>query len=213
MRLLDRIKKMLIAALLLAPAAARGQSVPRHDAMPSDYNDRAAVKFTVQLSDNEYRTAPEQARQDVLEKAQRFVVAWLREIRPDSRWEPSIHFLWERGILRNQKTETVKIDLGNIVDKKDVYTASVDVVINDYSQAYLLREVRCTEAVERQWGLARLFLATVVLLGALAGYYWFDELSKGYYTNWLRVGLAGVLIAAGFLITRLTHLRELLTPH
>jgi hypothetical protein len=53
---------------------------------------------------------------------------------------------------------------------------------------------------ERQEWLLKLLVSVVVLLGAVSGYYRLEEVTKGYYTAWLRLGLIGVACVVGALL-------------
>ena len=45
--------------------------------------------------------------------------------------------------------------------------------------------------------LGKVLAGMVALLGGVAGYFRLEEATKGYYTTWLRLGVAGLASAVG----------------
>ena len=58
-------------------------------------------------------------------------------------------------------------------------------------------------ARQRMLFLAKILAGLVSLLAATAGYLRLDELTKGYYTGWLRLAAAGLVGVAGLAIAML----------
>lgn len=100
------------------------------------------------------------------------------------RWNPSP--LYFQKYVRTQMVKDVKYEgTREVPDLGTVHEVSLRVEISPESRKDLLRRDRLVL-------FAQLLGIVVVLLGTVAVYIRFDELSKGYYTSWLRLGAIGV---------------------
>ena len=61
----------------------------------------------------------------------------------------------------------------------------------------LLREDRQVRSESRMLLLTKFLVGIVALLGAVAGYLRLEEMTKGYYTAWLRLAAIGFVSAVG----------------
>jgi hypothetical protein len=64
-------------------------------------------------------------------------------------------------------------------------------------QRKLRAQQRKQQVLQRQLLLGKGLAGLIALLAAVAGYLRLDEMTKGYYTNWLRVAAVGFVGAVG----------------
>lgn len=106
------------------------------------------------------------------------------------RWNPSQNYL-RQFILTQEKDRGFKYEgTRDIAELGRVHEVSLAVDINPATRQNLVRRDRLVL-------FAQLLGIVVVLLGTVAVYVRFDELSKGYYTSWLRLGAIGIAGAIG----------------
>lgn len=134
----------------------------------------------------EAQPTPEEARQAALSLAQATLLRHLRSREPELQWEPTREFI-ERRLLKSPP---------RIVDAADRYRAVVTLRLTPESVSEIHRQKREFQAQGRMLWLGKLLAAFVGLLGAVAGYFRLEDLTKGYYTSWLRLGAGGLAGAA-----------------
>lgn len=131
----------------------------------------------------------EEARRAALTLAQGTVERHLQAQEPQIRWHPSLGFV-DRLV---KATGTEKDDEGG------TYRTTLTVRMTSDSWAEIRRHEREGQAQERMFELGKLLAALVALLAAVAGYFRLDEMTKGYYTGWLRLA-AGCLAGAALVL-------------
>lgn len=131
------------------------------------------------------------AYQSALRKAQKDLVAYLRAQSPPIRWTPTLD---ELGRVAHLTKEGRMKDFGKDVGL--MYEAHVRVDLTSQDRALIGERDRSEQLEDRVSAALRVLLGAVVVLAGVAGYVRLDDWSKGYYTNWLRVGVAGVVAAA-----------------
>jgi hypothetical protein len=162
------------------------------------------------------------ALENALQVADAKLVEYLRQFRPDINWPQrdirafvmrmNDDLKTDTPMLEESNRETLKkkfgIDLSSEelkseIGDKQFWVAEVQLNLTREIKEDLLYKLRLDEAKQRQWWMAKLMLAALALFGTLGLYYRFDERTKGYYTNWLRVGALAMLALAGYGIVHL----------
>jgi hypothetical protein len=168
------------------------------------------------------RTGREAALEDALHVADEKLAEYLRSIRPESDWPQSLLRAYVLRLYDDSKADTLALeegareqlkarfdydlpdskDLSDLGDKK-LYISKVGLNLTREFRDELVYKLRLDEAKQRQWWLAKALLAALALCATVGLYYRFDERTKGYYTNWLRVGALALLAIAGYGIVHL----------
>ncbi len=187
----------LACGALFAAREQRGVSAARSPVASKEPNSRV-IRVELEEANKEWRSTKEAAEQEVMQKACRQVAALVREVKPDSQWAPSVDFVQKRLIRRpvEAKLETLQPSVAEDVGTPHMYSASVELEIRPDAAEEIILKLRHEEARERQLALLKPMLAILALLATVAGYYRLDDVTKGYYTNWLRVSAAGALVLA-----------------
>jgi hypothetical protein len=149
-----------------------------------DQKDGDAIVWQVKGS---YQTTPEEARHSANALAQAEVISHFRSQGMELEWLPPASYVSAR-LVQNSRLEDS--DFGEGVGK--MYQSVLEVRLTPELRNEIGRYDREYRAQSRMAGMARIVAALVALLAAVAGYFRLDEMTKGYYTGWLRV-------AAGFL--------------
>lgn len=132
----------------------------------------------------------EQAMQIALERAHEKVIAYLHE-QNSLQWTPSLDY------LRQKLVKNVKDEIPTYPDEGLKHQVNLRVEVGPEEQKDILREERNYRVELRLTGLARVLGVLVALLATVAVYVRLDELSKGYYTAWLRLAAVTVVAAGG----------------
>jgi hypothetical protein len=172
----------------------------------------------------ELRPGREAARESALQVADKKLAEYLRSLRPETDWPQSRvrsfvmrmavddsnfteqlesgnreRLMKEFGIPETLSAEELRPEFGD----KQLFVSKVEIVLTKALKNELAYKLRLDEAKERQWSLAKVMLAALAVFATIGLYYRFDERTKGYYTNWLRVGALAALAGAGYGIVRL----------
>jgi hypothetical protein len=147
------------------------------------------------------RTTQESALEDALKKAEGKLGDYLRSIRPESNW--SANDLRRFVIRMKSANDQIPRDDEIKIDGNPTFAASIELQLTKEIHGELLRQLRLDEARERQWGLSRYLFGALALFAAIGLYYRFDERTKGYYTNWLRLG---AVVFLGLAVYGIRHL-------
>jgi hypothetical protein len=130
------------------------------------------------------------ADETALEKAREKVLAYLRTQDPPLQCQPSVDYVDKNLVKeREQPKELDDAILGKVHER----TLKVDVDPKHLRD--MVEMDRQDRMQDRQLLLAKILGGILALLTAVFGYYKLDEVTKGYYTGWLRVA-AIILIAA-----------------
>jgi hypothetical protein len=129
------------------------------------------------------------------EKALKEIRSFLARQSPPIRWQPDL--AW----VKDQKQPLLT---NRVVDEQDLpdsglhaYFVSYDVKLTQQAYRKILENDRQLTMQERQLLLGKVLAALVAVFTAFAGYYRLEEATKGYYTNWLRLGALGLVAAVG----------------
>lgn len=141
----------------------------------------------------------EDAYRSALEKARRDLAAYLAAQSPPIRWTPTID---EMEHVAHVAKEGGTKDFGR--DVGEMYEAHVRVDLTAKDRALIAERDRSEQMEDRVWLALRILAAAVVVMAAVAGYVRLDDWSKGYYTTWLRLGVAGAIAAACGLVWHFT---------
>jgi hypothetical protein len=174
-----------------------------------------------------WKKSREEALQDALKKAQGELLVYFEMTKHPLSWIPSEEYIrrhllrelplddavfkTQEGKVENLGTGVV-VPLGNNCNavRRTHYFSStpgkmhrvcVKVGLSPRARAEIEskdREYRREVTVqERMVFLARILGGLVALLGVVAGYIRLDDLTKGYYTGWLRLAAGGILAVVG----------------
>jgi hypothetical protein len=137
------------------------------------------------------KTTREEAEQEALEQARAEIAAYIYSRTGSYGWAPPRDYV--NGLVRDRAYP--KKDFGE--DVGIMYFANLELELNARTRAELIRMEREDRSQDRMLWLGKLLALTVTLLAAVSGYVHLDEQTKGYYTNWLRLGVFAVVAAVG----------------
>jgi hypothetical protein len=152
-----------------------------------------------------YGRSRNEAVEDALEKAAGKVKAFLREQKPAVAWSPSAAWVREHLADVEQAKRLDDVDLGGAVGKVQCWSVRVSITPSRYREIvredreYRAQQEKANREVrsgERMLLLGKVLAGLLVLLLGVVGYIRLDDVTKGAYTRWLRVGLGGVFAVA-----------------
>lgn len=142
------------------------------------------------------QTDERKAFQDAIREAREQLVARLRELKPDLKWDgPKSSEIDHLVVSKKTESEYFKLPIDAVM-----YTTKLELEVTPSDQANLLRHVRLEEAGARQFFLLKPLLAALGVLLTIAGYYRLEDMTKGYYTLLLRASAVVLIGALGFSI-------------
>ena len=193
---------LLGCCALLAPSRAVGWGKPTtpqsstNDAKGQGVGGRVAdlvLLWSIEVKGA--GTSPDEARTDpaALEQACQELTDYLKRQHPEVDWQPTVEYI-QRAKLIQAVGEPQKLlsDRGN-----EYYVVPLRVSLNT-EQLRELRQAARQHRIEQRQHLA--FLALVafsIFLVVALGYLKLEEMTRGFYTNLLRVVAVSVLILAG----------------
>ncbi len=134
------------------------------------------------------------AEQVALDKACKEVNDFLQRQDPPVHWRPSRDFV-DHNLVKERKPEAKELpDLGQM------YQATFEVRLEPKDYRDILEHDRQDRADQRHVLLGKVVLAILALLLAVFGYFRLEEMTRGYYTLWLRLGALALVGVAGALL-------------
>ncbi len=134
------------------------------------------------------------AEQVALDKACAKVGDFLKHQDPPIQWHPSRDFV-DRNLVKERKPEAKELpDLGQM------YRVSYEVKLEPKYYREILEYDRQDRAEQRHILLAKVVGALLAVLLAVFGYFRLEEMTRGYYTLWLRLGALALIGVAGALL-------------
>jgi hypothetical protein len=211
--------------LLMAVAVGgvlRAQPLPAAP-VQGETKQTAAGKSFVWVGVGEWAADEKSAIQSALAEAHSQILAHLNKQQPEMAWRPDIDYvrehclrdLQEGDVKGEPKEQTVSIPVHghkaqlerrktNDKQIEVAHRVRLKVVVNEDTRREMLAkeqdyrgEQRQHVAKARQMWLGKVLIGVFVLLGVMACYIRLDEATKGFYTGWLRLGLAGAAAAIG----------------
>jgi hypothetical protein len=142
----------------------------------------------------------ESARQKAVNEAYDEFRAYLHEQNPPIEWKPPSPEFIRKHLKTEWKDELVKRDDQNLdelekVDRIVQVTLSVEMLPKHREE--ILKLDQRFRAEQRMLWLAKVVGCLIAFLAGIAGYVRLDEWTKGYYSGWLRLAVAGFIGAAG----------------
>jgi len=194
------MRPALLARVLLIGAIAfalfRTQPVP---AAPVQGEVKQTGTGKSWIVTGEWASDRKEAENAALNEAHAQVVAYLKEgeAKVDEGVQTeAILVHGHRALLEKRKTKEDLI--------KVAHRVRLRVVVSDEARKEMLvknqeyrDQLRHGVAHQHQLWLGKVLVGVFVLLGVLACYIRLDEATKGFYTGWLRLGLAGAAAAVG----------------
>lgn len=135
----------------------------------------------------------EDAEENALKRAQERILAYLAANNHRLEWAPTLDYI-KKNMIKESEPEQSK-DFGDGVGELQGMKLIIEVSPKDWQ--YMLREDRRVRSEFRMLVLAKVVAGLVAFLGAFAGYLRLEELTKGYYTAWLRLAAIGFVSAVG----------------
>jgi hypothetical protein len=172
-----------VRSLLVATARAQGVHVP---ARPGDL----ILSFPVKG----WANTREDAEQRALENARTELPVHLAERDLALDWRPSTNYIKD-NLVKEGPEYLQPEDFQEPVGRAQGVRLLIGITAKDWQQ--MLREDRQMRSESRMLVLAKLLLGFVAFLGAVAGYLRLEEMTKGYYTAWLRLATIGFVTAVG----------------
>jgi hypothetical protein len=146
---------------------------------------------------------PERSRQEARKQLESMVTDWLEAAGVPRTWTPPVRLI-DAMIVDGSKVDTVvKDDDPLFKDHETLYEAKLKVDVSPERRATFVRAYQ-HQLVQKRMGFLGAGLAFVLAcLAAISGYIRTDEVTKGYYTNRLRLLAAVGVGAAGVAILRM----------
>src|SRR5262245_41039867 len=160
-----------------------GHSRPARETAPP-WKDRAVG----------YGTSLDNARLMAWEVARLRVTEFLRKCDPPVSWTPSVDYLRaQKLVVREEVVENAN------ARPSSRFEVRLDVEVNDQQLRDMQRHDRRERMGLRQSLWIKIVIGLVAILALVAGYHRLEETTCGFYTNLLRLALAGAagLVAAG----------------
>jgi hypothetical protein len=170
--------------VVLPPAAPAAPAQPVAEETPFPLWN---VKEAGQTLDD----AEEMAQKKALQEIQTF----LARQSPPIRWQPDLAWIkdQQQPLLTHKAVEEGTLPTSGLA----VHWVSYDVQLTPQAYRKILEKDRELTMLERQFLLGKIVAGLVAVFTAFAGYYRLEEATKGYYTNWLRLGAVGLVGAVG----------------
>jgi hypothetical protein len=125
-----------------------------------------------------------------LKDAQTKIAAWAVADDPSLHWKPSMSLV-QKLVKRQDRGDRDVEPVGLLRE----VSLQVDVTQSDLQT--IQQEVREFRSTQRMLFLGKILAGLVAFFAAVAGYFRLEEATKGYYTNWLRLGALGFVTAVG----------------
>lgn len=140
--------------------------------------------------EGKWESTTEDARHSAYQQAREELVNYLRGQEPPIRWVPPVSFIGDRSkklvVALEEETHPFP-EIGTM--RRFV----LEMALPTEARQEIWRHESESLARQRMFWLAKVMAGLVAVLAATAGYLRLDELTKGYYTGWLRLAAAGVL--------------------
>jgi hypothetical protein len=137
-----------------------------------------------------------EARQNALVEACAKLREFLHEQHPPVDWMPMPEDVQKYLPQDWQEEKPLEKD-DPVLGPFKVYRMSLTVQVGAHERDKIVELDQHHRMEQRMLWLGKIFAGVVVLLIAVAGYIRLDEWSKGYYSGWLRLVAAGLIVAAG----------------
>jgi hypothetical protein len=135
----------------------------------------------------------EDAVLNALKRAQDSLLVYFAEQNHPLQWRPKLDYI-NSNLVKLRAPKPAQ-DLGDGVGEVQGVTLTMEISASDWQ--YMLAEDRRVRADSRMLLLAKLLAGLVASLGAVAGYLRLEEMTKGYYTAWLRFAAVSFVSAVG----------------
>lgn len=136
---------------------------------------------------------PEDAKQMALERARREILAYFAQQHQPLEWRPPLAYI-QRHLIKD--SDPLQGD--NLEEPVRQWSGlRLWVEITPDKKQAILQQDRGVRSESRMLLLGKLLVGVVALLGAVAGYLRLEEMTKGYYTAWLRLSAIGFVSAVG----------------
>ncbi len=146
-----------------------------------------------------WRTTREEAYQSALQMAGDQLSDYLHGQNPPTAWPVSADNETFRELVRKLvKNDQDHID--NFKEAGDMHQVSLELRLTPAARAEIYQQDRAFRAMDRMTWLARLLAAIVAVLAVTAGYLRMEDLTKGYYTGWLRLAAASAIAGAAVVL-------------
>jgi hypothetical protein len=199
------IRLMSLVTLALLAGAACGQAegrlprkvrslfVPRAELQSEDSQARK-MEMILSWPVEGWGTTREDAWQRALENARAELPAHLAARDLELDWRPSAKYIKD-NLIKGKPEDLKRQDFDEPVGQAQGVRFQIGITAKDWQQ--LLQQDRQVRADSRMLLLARMLAGVVAFLVAVAGYLRLEEMTKGYYTAWLRLVAIGFVTAVG----------------
>jgi hypothetical protein len=187
------------AGALQAPAqSVRSVTVTRDGVITNKKEPDFSLTVT-----GSFHKESQDAEESALKRAQAELFTYLRKLSPSVEWKPDLEYIRKNLVKKREE------DLQDFKDK-DIGLMRQMVLHLEVSSRQSTEMLRLDREYRAKWrdeyrrlvaefrmaGLAKVIGGLVAFLAGVAGYIRLDELTKGYYTNWLRLAAASFVAAA-----------------
>jgi len=123
------------------------------------------------------------------------ILSYLARQSPPVRWQPDLAWIKDQKqpLLTHKEVKERTLE----ISQEHADGVSYQVQLTPQAYRKILENDRQLTMQERQLLLGKILAGVVAVFTAFAGYYRLEEATKGYYTNWLRLGALGLVAAVG----------------
>ena len=135
----------------------------------------------------------EDAEENALKRAREKILKYLAASRQPLQWAPTLDYIKKHMVKESEPVPSQ--DFGDGVGELQGMRLIIEVSPKDWQ--YILREDRRVRSEFRMLVAGKMLAGLVAFLGAVAGYLRLEEMTKGYYTAWLRLAAIVFITAVG----------------
>ena len=183
----------LVALILVAGGVGTAAGAATPKAQVSASGDAKYPSWTITA----WGKTPQDGSEVALEKARQELQGYLARQDPPVHWQPPNDWV-DKNLVKTRHSEPRDHDEEPLLGKGYDVTLKVEVGPKQYRE--ILERDREERVKQRDLLLARVLAGVLALLVAVVGYLRLDEMTKGYYTLWLRLGALGLVGAVAFVL-------------
>jgi hypothetical protein len=198
-----RLTSLVILALLVGsgygradgrlPRKVRSLFAPQAKPQPTDAEARQR-DIVLSWQVDGWGNTREDAWQRALENARTELPVHLAQHDLALDWQPSSNYIKE-NLVKGTPEYLNPEDFREPVGLAQGVRLQIEITAKDWQ--HMLQEDRQMRSESRMLILAKMLAGFVAFLGAVAGYLRLEEMTKGYYTAWLRLAAIGFVTAVG----------------
>jgi hypothetical protein len=186
---------VMVALLLSAPWVSAKEPSRKNNKEPQAVRaqgDPTGMEMNRSWTVEGWGNTYEDAWQRALENARMELLVEFAKRQQPLQWQPSLDFISK---LVKDPERLHAEDFGEPLQRVEGVRLVIEVSPTNWQK--ILHKDREARSESRMLSLGRVLVGLVAALGAVAGYLRLEEMTKGYYTAWLRLAALGFVTAVG----------------